>query len=123
MKSLIAAAILTSLFAVPISSMASGSDGQLTRADVIAQLVALEQVGYQPSAGDRNYYPDDIQLAEQRVAQAPDTGAAQSGQVQSDAGYGGSMSQTASGGDHGMPMRAPSTCVGPVSYCQLFFGS
>ena len=69
MKSILSTAIVTSLLAAPIASMADRSAGQLSRADVCAQLVALELVGYQPSVGDRNSYPDEILLAEQRVDQ------------------------------------------------------
>ncbi|KVD08119.1 hypothetical protein WI80_15075 [Burkholderia ubonensis] len=88
MKSIIYAAIAASVLATPIASFAQSEQG-LTRDQVKAELVQLEQNGYKPQATD-SQYPADIQAAEQRIQPmlahadtsgygAVATGAAQSG--------------------------------------------
>ncbi len=73
MKSLIQAVAIAAVLAVPAVSFAQ-SNQPLTRAEVRAQLVQLEQAGYTPSRGRDPYYPADIQAAEARVhAQQGDT--------------------------------------------------
>jgi hypothetical protein len=67
MKSLIQAAVLTASLAAPIASIAQ-SDGPVTRAQVRAELIQLEQAGYDPARGEDPNYPADIQAAEARVA-------------------------------------------------------
>jgi hypothetical protein len=66
-KSLIPAVVLASALVVPAVSFAQ-SNGPVTRAQVRAELVQLEKVGYQPGRGNDLYYPQDIQAAEARVA-------------------------------------------------------
>lgn len=66
MKSLIKAVALAVVFAAPAVSFAQ-SNQPVTRAQVRAELVQLEQVGYQPGNHDTQY-PSDIQAAEARVA-------------------------------------------------------
>ncbi|AOJ66241.1 hypothetical protein WJ32_28035 [Burkholderia ubonensis] len=65
MKSIIYAAIAASVLATPIASFAQSERG-LTRDQVKAELVQLEQNGYKPQATD-SQYPADIQAAEQRI--------------------------------------------------------
>ena len=65
MKSIIYAAIAASVLAAPIASFAQSDQG-LTRDQVKAELVQLEQNGYKPLASD-SQYPSDIQAAEQRI--------------------------------------------------------
>ncbi|AWV01941.1 DUF4148 domain-containing protein [Burkholderia sp. JP2-270] len=65
MKSIIYAAIAASVLATPIASFAQSDQG-LTRDQVKAELVQLEQNGYKPLASD-SQYPSDIQAAEQRI--------------------------------------------------------
>ncbi|MDR6498124.1 DUF4148 domain-containing protein [Burkholderia sp. DN3021] len=65
MKSIIYAAIAASVLAAPIASFAQADQG-LTRDQVKAELVQLEQNGYKPLASD-SQYPSDIQAAEQRI--------------------------------------------------------
>jgi hypothetical protein len=70
MKSLIscialAVAVLTP--AVSFAQTAQTSSPPVTRAEVLHQLVQLEQAGYRPSGKD-NRYPGDLQAAEARVA-------------------------------------------------------
>ncbi|MGU7839553.1 DUF4148 domain-containing protein [Burkholderia sp. AW33-5] len=64
MKSIIYAAIAASVLAAPIASFAQSEQG-LTRDQVRAELVQLEQNGYKPLASDAQY-PQNIQAAEQR---------------------------------------------------------
>ncbi|AOK56656.1 DUF4148 domain-containing protein [Burkholderia stagnalis] len=65
MKSIIYAAIAASVLATPLASFAQSEQG-LTRDQVKAELVQLEQNGYKPHASD-SQYPADIQAAEQRI--------------------------------------------------------
>jgi hypothetical protein len=67
MKSLIYAVSATAVFVVPVVSFAQ-SNTPMTRAQVQAQLVELEQVGYSPSTGENPHYPEDILAAMARVA-------------------------------------------------------
>ena len=67
MKSLVTAAVV--LLAAPALSFAQAPYGPLTRAQVVQELVDLESVGYQPSRGNESTYPDDIQAAQQRLAE------------------------------------------------------
>jgi hypothetical protein len=70
MKSLIQAVVIAVAVAAPVASFAQSSQNQpLTRAEVRAQLVQLEQAGYNPGRSGRDpYYPADIQAAEAKVA-------------------------------------------------------
>lgn len=66
MKSLICAAFAAAVLAAPTLSFAQASNAPVTRAQVKAELVQLEQAGYNPARNDLNY-PADIQAAEARV--------------------------------------------------------
>lgn len=85
MKSIVKAAVFAAVIAVPALSFAQAQQ-PLTRAQVRAELVQLENAGYDPR--DWANYPQDIQAAEARVRQqqgatayGPATnGTAQSGQ-------------------------------------------
>jgi Domain of unknown function (DUF4148) len=64
-------ALLTLTLSALVSStltFAQSSSAPLTRAQVRADLIRLEQAGYNPSAGDDVNYPADIQAAEARAA-------------------------------------------------------
>jgi hypothetical protein len=65
-KSLIPAVVLASALAAPVVSFAQESNAPVTRAQVRAELVQLEQAGYR--GDDQAHYPDQIQAAEARVA-------------------------------------------------------
>lgn len=70
MKSLIqAVAVAAALVAaaVPTASFAQ-SHSTITRAQVRAELVQLQQVGYRVGDGDNAHYPDAIQAAQAKVA-------------------------------------------------------
>lgn len=66
MKSLIYVALVASALAAPALSFAQESNGPVTRAEVRADLVRLEQAGYRPGVNDV-HYPAGIQAAEARV--------------------------------------------------------
>jgi hypothetical protein len=112
-KALACFALAAGALAAPVLSFAQ-SNVPLTRADVRADLVRVEQAGYNPSVNDDATYPADIQAAEAKVA-AQDN-------AQTTA-YGGvaQNGQSAAGKPARMPMK--SDCVGPVSFCNVFFGS
>src|SRR5258707_4855344 len=63
MKALIHAALVASVLAAPAISFAQDAVAPLTRAEVRADLVRVEQAGYWPRANDV-HYPADIQAAE-----------------------------------------------------------
>lgn len=69
----IQAALVAAVVAAPAAAFAQTADTSanvpLTRAQVKAELVQLEQVGYNPAAADDATYPREIEAAEARVAQ------------------------------------------------------
>ena len=97
MKTLAYAVVTVSLFAVPIASFAQSSNEPLTRAQVKAQLVQLEQAGYNPSSSNDATYPAQIQAAEARVAAEKDATQA----------YGPGMNGSAQSGQQAAPAMAP----------------
>lgn len=64
----IVTATATVLLAAPAASYAQSSHSTLTRAQVRQELLDLESVGYDPSAGDADNYPDGIVAAQERLA-------------------------------------------------------
>jgi hypothetical protein len=109
-------AVAAGALAAPALSFAQSSNGPVTRAEVRADLVRVEKAGYQPAVGEDINYPADIQAAEAKIA-------AQDSQKLSNDAVGG-VAQT--GTAAGKPARAAmnnNACVGPVSYCNIFFGS
>jgi hypothetical protein len=69
MKALVSALLVSCALAVPAVAFAQSTDnnGPVTRAQVQADLVRVEQAGYRPWEKDINY-PNDIQHAESAVA-------------------------------------------------------
>ncbi|AOJ83440.1 hypothetical protein WS86_22490 [Burkholderia savannae] len=67
MKSIVVTAAAALVLAAPVVSFAQSSNGSLTRAQVVQELVDLESVGYQPSRGNETTYPGDIQAAQRRL--------------------------------------------------------
>jgi hypothetical protein len=118
MNKLIGFTLVLGTLATPVASFAQSNAAPVTRAQVRAELAQLEQAGYNISAGEDANYPANIQAAEARVA-------AGANMQQAASAVGG----VASGGssESGAPMRTPhvaaSTCVGPASYCTLYFGN
>ncbi len=73
MKSFFYAAVAASILAAPLAAFAQSDVQQpVTRAEVRADLIQLEQKGYRPEASD-SQYPDNIQAAERRAQPAPQT--------------------------------------------------
>jgi hypothetical protein len=62
----LASIIVAAALAIPAVSFAQ-SNQPLTRAEVKAQLIQVEQAGYNP-AMDRTTYPAEIQAAEAKIA-------------------------------------------------------
>ncbi|NPT44430.1 DUF4148 domain-containing protein [Paraburkholderia sp. 1N] len=68
MKTLVCLTLAACALAGPLTGFAQSSPAPLTRAQVQAELMRLEQAGYNPSAGDEGDYPADILAAEAKVA-------------------------------------------------------
>jgi len=66
-KSLIQAVIVAAALAAPVAVVVQ-SNQPVTRAQVSAGLVEVEQTGWRPAAGADLHYPEDIQAAQARVA-------------------------------------------------------
>lgn len=115
-KMFAALALAVATLAAPLVSYAQ-SNAPLTRAQVRADLVRVEQAGYDAAhGGDNPYYPADIQAAEAKIA-------AQNAQEPSSSAVGGVAQNGAS--EAGAPSHMPmsSRCVGPISSCDIYFGS
>lgn len=67
MKSLIQAVVVAVALAAPVAVFAQ-TNAPVTRAQVRAELIQLEQTGWRPAAGADPHYPEDIQAAEAKVA-------------------------------------------------------
>ena len=81
MKALIKAVLIGCALSAPGFSFAQAANGPVTRAEVKADLVRVEQAGYRPQAEDPNY-PADIQAADAKIAAQDQTpGAASIGGV------------------------------------------
>lgn len=75
MKAALSLLVATAAIAAPLASFgafAQPANRPVTRAEVVAQLSQLELVDYKPF---KSAYPDDIQTAEVRVAEATGVGA------------------------------------------------
>jgi hypothetical protein len=83
---------LAALAAAPVVSFAQSNE-PVTRAQVRAELVQLEQAGYRPAAVETQY-PSDIQAAEARVS------ANQVAQPAESSSYGGVASGSSASGAH-----------------------
>lgn len=113
-KIFVGIAFAVATLGVPVLSFAQ-SNAPLTRAEVRADLVRVEQAGYTPGANDINY-PSDIQAAEAKIA-------AQDHQNLANNAVGGVAENGSSASGAATHTAMQSSCVGPVSFCNLFFGS
>lgn len=68
MKTLTRTLLVACTLAVPALSFAQGTQGPVTRAEVQADLLRVEQAGFHPGPGDDANYPQDIQAAEAKIA-------------------------------------------------------
>ena len=110
MKTLIYLTLAASALAAPALSFAQSS---ITRAQVNAELAQVERAGYDPSAGENVNYPADIQTAEAKIwAQNPATNS-----------VGGGMAGSSASGSRIANAHGPAnSCVGPISFCDPYFG-
>jgi hypothetical protein len=108
-------ALAVAILGAPVVSFAQSSI-PLTRAEVRADLVRAEQAGYNPAGGDDVNYPADVQAAEAKIAAQTDQ------QLSTQAVVGVAQNGTS---ESGVPFRTAmhSSCVGPVSFCNLYSGS
>lgn len=97
-RALAAAAVVVSA-AVPALSFAQ--DHTITRAEVRAELVQLQQAGYN-AASDNNQYPTNLQAALSRIAASQNANAA----------YGGSANASAAG----VPAAGEPAAVTPMQH-------
>jgi hypothetical protein len=67
MKSLIQAVAVAAALVVPVASFAQ-AQAPITRAQVRAEIVQLQQVGYHVGDGDNAHYPEALEAAKARVA-------------------------------------------------------
>jgi Domain of unknown function (DUF4148) len=114
-KALVCLALAAGALAAPVLSFAQ-SNAPVTRAEVRADLVRLEQAGYNPSIGNDADYPAAIQAAEAKVA-------AQDAPQTTQSSYGGMPQNGATSSGTRKHASTDSSCVGPVSFCNVFFGS
>ena len=107
--------IATATIGAPALTFAQ-SNGPLTRAEVRADLVRVEQAGYNPARVNDIDYPANIQAAEAKFAgQNVPNKTSDVGGVAGQSGS-GSLGATAHTVMH-------SACTGPASFCNVFFGS
>lgn len=112
--------IALSLLVAAAAGYATASSAQgLTRAEVRADLVRVEQAGYSPSAGDDVSYPAKIQAAEAKIAAQDQQQAAKA----KDAVGGMPAGTSAAGARISMRKSNPNECVGPASFCNVYFAS
>ena len=114
-KALVCFALAASALTAPVLSFAQ-SNAPVTRAEVRADLVRLEQAGYNPSLADDANYPAAIQAAEAKVD-------AQTAPQTAQSSYGGLAQNGSSSSGMQEHASTDSSCVGPVSFCNIFFGS
>jgi hypothetical protein len=131
MKTIATLLVTAAALTAPVLSFAQSAEHGLTRAQVRAELVQLERAGYNPQTAADASYPQEIQLAEAKVAAenaAVNTAntantASTADTAQTDDAVGGTPAYGSSGS--GKPMkhsRAMNSCVGPVSFCNIYFG-
>jgi hypothetical protein len=68
MKALVSAMLVACALSAPVAAFAQTANAPVTRAQVVADLVRVEQAGYRPALANDLNYPDDIQHAEAIVA-------------------------------------------------------
>ena len=93
------------------------STAPITRAQVRAELIRLEEAGYHVGDGDQTTYPAQIQAAEAKIA-------VQDNQQAANNAVGGTINGTSAADGHlNLPNPSQSSCVGPASCCSVFFGN
>jgi hypothetical protein len=130
MKTLACIVVAGCALAGPVIGFAQ-STAPVTRAQVHEELIRLDQAGYRLGDRDHTKYPEQIQAAEAKIT-AQDSQQAGNTEVggtptagSTDVGGTPTNGTSASGSaqvQH-MSTSSPSSCVGPASYCSLFFGN
>jgi hypothetical protein len=117
MKTLACLVLAIGGLAGPVVSFAQSVE-PVTREQVYADLLRVEAAGYHVGDGDNTTYPAQIQAAEAKIA-------AQDSQHAANNAVGGTTmtGTSAAGGPVNLPKAMPSSCSGPASYCNIFFGS
>jgi hypothetical protein len=77
-SSIVLSGFVAALLAWPMAALAQTGQG-LTRAEVVQELIRVEQAGYRPGWGDNTNYPDNIQAALARIAAQQGAAAARTG--------------------------------------------
>lgn len=107
---------LSMILVASAAAVTNASAQEVTRAQVRADLVRLEQAGYNPARGANPDYPANIQAAEAKVA-------AQDNASLSRDAVGGTQPNGSSAAGTRMHTSMQSSCVGPVSFCNVYAGS
>ncbi|AOK52140.1 DUF4148 domain-containing protein [Burkholderia stagnalis] len=106
MKSLVQVAVVAAALVAPVVSFAQPGS-QITRAQVRAELIQLEQAGYNPARGEDPHYPDSIQAATARVAEQQRNAVAQAQGVDA-SGYGAQAQGASASGSRAAIVRPAS---------------
>ncbi|MGV2288180.1 DUF4148 domain-containing protein [Trinickia sp. YCB016] len=117
--------IFTLILAAGTSIALNAQAQEKTRAQVRADLIRLEQAGYNPASENEQNYPVDIQTAQAKVtAQDAEQQAVMPQQQEGDSGMGAETKGTSDSSHKKQETHPsnPSTCVGPISFCTLYFG-
>ncbi|MEY1592548.1 DUF4148 domain-containing protein [Burkholderia sp. Bmkn7] len=105
MKSLVQAVVVAAALVAPVVSFAQ-SGSTITRAQVRAELVQLQQAGYNSARGEDPHYPEAIQAATARVAEQQRSALAQAQAQGADAsGYGAQAQGASASGSRAMGVR------------------
>ncbi|KVF20323.1 DUF4148 domain-containing protein [Burkholderia vietnamiensis] len=105
MKSLVQAVVVAAALVAPVVSFAQ-SGSALTRAQVRAELVQLQQAGYNTARGEDPHYPEAIQAATARVADQQRAVAQAQGADAS--GYGAQVQGASASGSRAIGVRPAS---------------
>jgi hypothetical protein len=93
--------------AFPVAGYAQESSSTVTRAQVRAELIQLESVGYRPGRANDPLYPADIQAAEAAVASQKGAGS------NVDSGMGGVRSGSSASGNR--VTAGPAAAIAPFN--------
>jgi len=116
MKAFSCLALVTSTLMVALTSSAyAESTVPLTRAEVRAEMIQLEQAGYAPGGGENPHYPRDIMAAEGKIAN-------QNRHESSNGDVGGTAGALSSGGV-GRSSGSNPGCSASASFCNTYFGN
>ncbi|NPT61722.1 DUF4148 domain-containing protein [Paraburkholderia elongata] len=103
MKSFIQAVVVAAALVAPLASFAQSTQ-PVTRAQIRAELIQLENAGYNPGRSADAYYPNDIQAAEARVAAQNDAASGMGGAVEGSSASGAPAAARAATNDGMKPI-------------------